>query len=242
MEQIKYGKKRIEYRVKRGKRKKTVAINVTPTAQVIVLTPYFITKGDISKIVKKKARWILEKQEFFRVLAALFPEKEFVSGEQILYLGRKYRLKVKQVLRDCSSMPELMGRRMFVSVNQYLNSREKKKIIKDAIVKWYFAKSEKIIKQRVNRYSKLIGVKPQEIKIKDQKKRWGSCSNNGILRFNWRVAIAPMSIIDYIVVHELCHLEVKNHSPDFWKLVSLALPDYQKRRDWLKNNAGMFRL
>ena len=139
-------------------------------------------------------------------------------------------------------MRELMGRRMFVLVNQRLNSREKKKIIKDAIVKWYFAKSEKIIKQRVNRYSKLIGVNPQEIKIKDQKKRWGSCSNNGILRFNWRVAIAPMSIIDYIVVHELCHLKVKNHSPNFWKLVSLALPDYQRRRDWLKNNAGMFRL
>jgi predicted metal-dependent hydrolase len=242
MEQIKYGKKCVEYSVKRGKRKKTIAITITPTAQVIVLTPYSITKGDISRIVKKKARWILEKQEFFGILAALFPEKEFVSGEQILYLGRKYRLKVVQVSRDCSSIPELMGRRMFVLVNQYLNSREKKKIIKDAIVKWYFAKSEKIIKQRVNRYSKFIGVNPQEIKIKDQKKRWGSCSISGVLRFNWRVAIAPMSIIDYIIVHELSHLKIKNHSKEFWRLVSLVLPDYQKRRDWLKNNAGIFRI
>ena len=242
MEQIKYGKKTIEYRIRRGKRKKTVAINITPTSQVLVFVPGFISRGDIGKIVKKKARWILEKQEFFRALAALYPEKEFISGEQILYLGRKYRLKVKQVQKNGSIAPKLIGRRIFVSVNRCLSHIEKKKVIKDAVVKWYFSKSEKIIRQRVNRYSEFIGVKPRETKIKDQKKRWGSCSNNGILRFNWRVAIAPMSIVDYVVVHELCHLKIKNHSPDFWKLVSLALPDYQERRDWLKNNAGMFRL
>jgi len=242
MEKIKYGKKTIEYRIKRGKRKKTVAINITPTSQVLVLAPGFISRCDISKIVKKKARWILEKQEFFRALAALYPEKEFISGEQILFLGRKYRLKVKQVQGGSAITPKLIGRRMFVSVSEGLSRIEKKKSIKDAVLKWYFSKSERIITKRVNRYSEFIGVKPMETKIKDQKKRWGSCSNNGILRFNWRIAIAPMSIIDYVVVHELCHLKIKNHSPDFWRLVSLAMPDYQKRRDWLKNNAGMFRL
>ena len=242
MEQIKYGKKTIEYRIKRGKRKKTVAINITPTAQVIVLTPYFITKGDISKIVKKKARWILEKQEFFRALAALYPEKEFISGEQILYLGHKYRLKVKQVGKECPGEPKLVGRRIYISVNKNLSPEDKKKIIKDALINWYFSKSKQIIKSRVNRYSKMLDIKPKDIKIKNQKKRWGSCSSNGILRFNWRVAIAPISIIDYIVVHELSHLKIKNHSSDFWKLVSLALPDYQERRDWLKNHAAIFRL
>lgn len=242
MEHIKYGKKRIDYKIKRGKRKKTVAINVAPTAQVVVLVPNFVSKDDIGKIVKKKARWILEKQEFFRALAALYPEKEFISGEQILYLGHKYRLKVKQVGKECSSEPKLVGRRIYISVNKKLGPKDRKKIIKDALINWYFSKSEQIIKSRVNRYSKMLDIKPQDIKIKNQKKRWGSCSSNGILRFNWRVAIAPISIIDYIVVHELSHLKIKNHSSDFWKLVSLALPDYQERRDWLKNNAAIFRL
>lgn len=242
MEHIEYGTKRIEYNVKRNRRKKTVAINVTQAAQVVVLAPNHLSRRQIKGIVTKKAQWIFEKQEYFKRLIALFPEKEFVSGEQILFLGRKYRLKIRKVQNKCSSEPNLTGRRIFISINQHLSSEERKEIIKDALIKWYFSKSARIIRQRVNRYSELLAVIPREIKIKDQKKRWGSCSSNGILRFNWRIAMAPISIIDYIVVHELCHLKVKNHSSNFWRLVSLALPDYQRRRDWLKNNTAAFRL
>ncbi|MQY53614.1 MAG: DUF45 domain-containing protein, partial [Firmicutes bacterium] len=131
---------------------------------------------------------------------------------------------------------------IFISVNKHLSPKERKEIIKDALIKWYSSKSTEIIKQRINQYSKIMSVMPQEIKIKDQKKRWGSCSKNGILRFNWRIAIAPISVVDYIVVHELCHLKVENHSADFWKLLSLVFPDYQRRREWLKNNTPIFKL
>jgi predicted metal-dependent hydrolase len=242
LEHINYGTKRIEYSIKRGRRKKTVAINIAPTAQVIVLAPDSLSREKIKRIVKKKARWIFEKQEFFKRLTELFPEKEFVSGEQILYLGRKYRLKIKEVHNECSSIPSLVGRRIFVTINKHLDTEEKKVVIKNALIKWYFSKSAEMIKQRIKRYCKQIDIIPSEIKIKDQKKRWGSCSNNGVLRFNWRIAMAPVSIIDYIVVHELCHLKVKNHSSDFWRLVSLILPDYEKRREWLKNNTPLFSL
>jgi len=242
MAHINYGTKRIEYSVKRGRRKKTVAINVTPTAQTIVLAPYSLNKEKIKEIIKKKAKWILEKQAYFKRLATLFPEKEFTSGEQVLFLGRKYRLKIKEVQREGSKVPRLIGRRIFISINQQSTQREKKEIIKDILVKWYFLESVEMIEQRVKRYCKQLGVIPRDIKIKDQKKRWGSCSNNGILRFNWRIAMAPISIIDYIVVHELCHLKIKNHSSDFWKLVSLALPSYQERREWLKTNMPLLKL
>lgn len=242
MEHINYRKRRIEYSIKRTKRKKTLAINIAPTTQVIVLAPDFISREKIRGIITKKARWILEKQKYFKRLAMLFPEKEFISGEQILFLGRRYRLKIKGVQKESSSVPKLIGRKVFISVNKHLNPKEKKEIVKDALIKWYSSKSTKMIKQRVNRYSKIMNVTPREIKIKDQKKRWGSCSKNGILRFNWRIAISPISVIDYTVVHELCHLKVKNHSADFWKLLSLVLPDYQGRRDWLKNNTPIFKL
>ncbi len=239
MDYINFGTKRIDYTIKRGNRKKTLAINVTLASQVIVLAPNNFSREKIETIVKKKALWILGKQEHFKRLAMLFPEKEFVSGEQILLLGRKYRLKIKK--GNHLSIPKLSGRRLFIYVNSNLAREDRKEIIKDTLIKWYFEKSTKIIKQRVNRYSKLLNLFPKKIIIKDQKKRWASCSSDGILRFNWRIGMAPISIADYVVVHELCHLKIKNHSSDFWKLVSVAIPDYQKRKDWLKNNTTIFR-
>lgn len=240
MDYINFGTKRIDYTIKRGNRKKTLAINVTLASQVIVLAPNNFSREKIKTIVKKKALWILEKQEHFKRLAMLFPEKELVSGEQILLLGRKYRLKIKE--ENYLSIPKLSGRRLFIYVHSNLAPEDRKEIIKDTLIKWYFEKSSKIIKQRVNRYSKLLNMFPKKVIIKDQKKRWASCSKDGTLRFNWRISMAPVSIIDYIVVHELCHLKIKNHSSDFWKLLSIAMPDYQNRRNWLKNNTTIFRL
>jgi len=240
MDYINFGTKRIDYTIKRGNRKKTLAINVTLASQVIVLAPNNFSREKIKTIVKKKALWILEKQEHFKRLAMLFPEKELVSGEQILLLGRKYRLKIKE--ENYLSIPKLSGRRLFIYVHSNLAPEDRKEIIKDTLIKWYFEKSSKIIKQRVNRYSKLLNLFPKKVIIKDQKKRWASCSKDGTLRFNWRISMAPVSIIDYIVVHELCHLKIKNHSSDFWKLLSIAMPDYQNRRNWLKNNTTIFRL
>ena len=240
MDYINFGTKRIDYTIKRGNRKKTLAINVTLASQVIVLAPNNFSREKIKTIVKKKALWILEKQEHFKRLAMLFPEKELVSGEQILLLGRKYRLKIKE--ENYLSIPKLSGRRLFIYVHSNLAPEDRKEIIKDTLIKWYFEKSSKIIKQRINRYSKLLNLFPKKVIIKDQKKRWASCSKDGTLRFNWRISMAPVSIIDYIVVHELCHLKIKNHSSDFWKLLSIAMPDYQNRRNWLKNNTTIFRL
>lgn len=240
MDHITFGTSRIKYIVKRGSRKKTVAINVTSASQVIVLAPDHLSCNEIKTLVKKKARWILDKQENFRRLAMLFPEKEFSSGEQILLLGRRYRLKILD--QDYLSAPKLSGRRVFISVSRKLESNERKDIVKDILKKWYVVRATKVVKQRVARYGKLLDLFPKKVIIKDQKKRWGSCSSEGILRFNWRIAMAPISIVDYIVVHELCHLKIKNHSSDFWKLVTIVIPDYQKRRDWLKNYTGIFRL
>lgn len=242
MGRIKYGRKQIEYSVKRGKRKKTLAINVTPAAQVVVLAPEFVSGEIIKTIVTKKARWILKKQEYFKKLGTLFPEKEFISGEGVLFVGRRHRLKVKRMLKESSDGAKLTGRRIFVSVGKNLDAQESKEKIRDILTRWYFSQATRIIKQRVNRYSKLLNMAPREVVIKNQKKRWGSCGGNGVLRFNWKIVMAPISIVDYIVVHELCHLKIKSHSAEFWRLISLALPDYQKRRDWLKNNTAVFRL
>ncbi len=241
MDQI-YYTKNIEYSVKRGKRRKTVAIAINPEAQVIVRVPIFLSQDRIESIVGKKYRWILEKQRYFRQLATLYPKKEFVSGEQLLLFGRRYRLKVQEEREQKIEAPSLEGRRISVCYNKNLAPDKRRQEIEHCLTKWYFAMAKDIVRDRIQRYSQFIGVKPKEIKIKDQEKRWGSCSSNGVLRFNWRIAMSPVSIIDYIVVHELCHLKVKSHSADFWKQVGMVLPDYQRRREWLRNNSAMVRI
>lgn len=242
MASINFGKKKIEYQIKRGKRKKTIAISILADAQITVRAPSSISNEEIGKIIKKKARWILEKQEQTRRQTDQFPKKEFVSGEQILYLGRKYRLKVEMIDQNYAIMLQLEGRKMHIAIPLNFDAEESKRIIRDALIKWYCKQAEQIIKERVNYFSMLLDVAPKKIIIKEQQRRWGSCSNSGILRFNWRAIIAPISIIDYIIVHELCHLKVKNHSADFWRMVSLVIPDYKKRREWLRNNSGSFKI
>jgi len=242
MASINLGNKNIEYQVKRGKRKKTVAINISQDAQITVRAPRFVSNDEISKIITKRARWILEKQEEIRKQAAQSPKKEFVSGEQFLYLGHHYILLVEMMNQNYLITPHIAQQEIHVTVPSFLNAEERKRIIRNALIKWYYNQAEQIIKERVNYYSQLLDVSANKVIIKEQKRRWGSCSMSGIIRFNWRAIIAPLSILDYIVVHELCHLKIKNHSSDFWNLVSSLIPDYKKQRFWLKNNMGLFKI
>lgn len=235
MGQVTFGKKIIEYSIKKGSRRKTLAISITPASAVVVLAPYSLNEDKIESIVKNKSRWILEKQNYFKRLSEQYPEKEFVSGEQILFLGRKYRLKLRSSKGESIGCPVLSGRRMSIFVDGRNDHGNRKQQIKNMLTDWFTDKAGEIVRQRIKRYANFLGVKPAGVKIKEQKKQWGSCSISGILRFNWRIAMAPVSIIDYIVIHELAHLKVKNHSADFWRLVSLVLPDFQARRNWLKN-------
>ena len=241
MESIKYGRTQISYTVRRSKRKKTVAINVASPARVVVLSPLYLSPNSIKDIVRKKAGWIIDKQDYFTELEKLFPDKEFVSGEEVLISGRAYRLKVLEVMNSHPADPHLVGRRIVVSVNRDFKNSDKIKYIKKSLIGWYYSRAEKITRQRARRYEKLLNVSPRELKIKDQKSRWASCSKAGILRFNWRIAMLPISLIDYIIAHELCHLKINNHSPKFWRMVSLVIPDYKERRESLKKYAGIFK-
>lgn len=96
-----------------------------------------------------------------------------------------------------------------------------------------------VFEQKVSLYAKLMGVSYGRITIRDQKTRWGSCSGKGNLNFNWRLILAPEEVLDYVVVHELAHRREMNHSPRFWAQVAAVLPDYQKRRQWLKQNGDL---
>lgn len=234
MESVNFGSRQIGFCVKRSSRRKTVGIAVDMDGSVIVTAPKSLAGETLKEVVRKKARWILGKQDHFRRINALFPTKEFTSGEEVLLLGKRYRLKVTAN----GQLPNLsqQGRRIHVSIPS-VSEDEKKRVIRGLLKDWYVEHATALIGQRVARFSMKIGVRPKIFKVRDQEKRWGSCSKSGVLRFNWKIIMAPASIVDYVAVHELCHLKFQNHSHAFWELVASVLPDYQERREWLKKNA-----
>ena len=240
MEHITYGNRKIKFNIKRGRRKKTVALQIQPDSTVVVLSPYFLDKTKITKIVEKRVRWIIQKQEKIKRLNAEMPKKEFVSGESFPYLGREYRLKVIKSTDDKCCPCKLISGRFYVEINNKCSGKAASKIAKEKMVEWYMGRAKEKISERVQKYAGPIGIIPQKIIIRHQEKRWGSCSHSGVLRFNWKVIMAPISVLDYVIVHELCHLVIKDHSDKFWNKLSSIVPDYRKKRQWLKENS--FRL
>lgn len=107
------------------------------------------------------------------------------------------------------------------------------------LIKWYQQQAETILLERTKSYSEVIGVTPSKITIKSFKARWGSCSIRREIQYNWKIVMAPKHIIDYLVVHELCHIRHHNHSPLFWKTVAKYHPEYKECKVWLKNNASL---
>ena len=206
-------------------KRRTIALEVTRDASLIVRAPYRTSFDFIEKVVFKKRFWIKEKQEIVRDRCKKVIPKEFVSGEVFLYLGNMYKLE----FIDDMDMPIVFDNNFKIALKNY-------DIAKEILIAWYKAQAYQKISERVNWHSSLSGLRYNKIRISDAQKRWGSCSAKGNLNFSWRLIMAPLRVIDYVVVHELAHLEEKNHSKRFWNKIKIMLPDYEQYRDWLKEN------
>ena len=145
-------------------------------------------------------------------------------------MGKNYRLKV---ITGSTPSVKLIGGRLTATLPDGSKNPEN---VRNVLEQWYRDHAEKMLKQKVERYSKIVEVEPVSVGIKSFKSRWGSCSVVGGLLFNWRIIIAPNRIVDYVVVHELCHMKQHNHSPDFWKCVERIVPDYLECKEFLKEN------
>lgn len=237
MGSITFGQTKIKYEIKRGKRTKTVALLIQPNTSIIVLTPCLLSEEKIRQIVTKRAGWIIRQTEKIRKLRAAFPAKEFVSGESFPYLGRQYRLKVTRTNSLSNSHCKLIVGRFHIEIHDNLKNREASEFVRQKLIEWYMVKAEAKIKERIAKYTELVGKHPQKVIVKDQEKRWGSCSHALSLRFNWKIVMAPLSILDYVIVHELCHMVINNHSDKFLDRLRSIIPDYPKKRKWLKENS-----
>ena len=231
-----YGNKKITFEIKRGNRKKTAAIHVTPAATVVISVPRDLEKERVCEIIEKRARWILEKKNFMSLRGHFNVTKEFVSGESFLYLGKQYRLKVTKSSAKESAC-RLVAGRLQVQIGEDLDAELHTEAVKKALMEWYRKHAEEKILERLPHITRKAGIKPKAVEIKSQNKRWGSCSRSGVVRFNWKVVMTPISVIDYVIAHELCHLIYGNHSAQFWMKLQTIYPEYKTKKDWLKEHS-----
>lgn len=228
LSEVDFGRTRIEYRVRRSRRRRTVAISVDPSLGVLVTAPEGVPVHRLDGLVHDKAGWIVERLREVRRREHQLPPREFVSGESYLYLGRSYRLKV--VAEDGLGEPRLIGGRLCVPSQRALDGPERASMVRATLESWYRLHASQRLPERVWRWSRLVGVAKPRVDIRDQQRRWGSCDSQQTIRFNWRIIQAPMALVDYVVVHELAHLVERGHSRAYWALLGRVMPDYERRR------------
>lgn len=213
----------------RTKRRKTASIRVEDR-MVSVVVPTELTEQRISQLLKEKHRWIKTKIRDQKQVQTV-SQKQFVSGEAFSYLGRNYRLKV---VRGAYKPVKLIQGRLVATLPQ---GPDDPAMVRNALVRWYKAQAQPKLFEKTQRYAKIIGVEPTSIGIKTYKARWGSCNAKGRIDFNWQLVVAPHAAVDYVVVHELCHLKHFNHGSDYWKQVERVMPDFKTQQIWLKDHA-----
>ena len=225
-----YGTATIEYSLIRNERK-NVSISVEPNKYIVVKAPLGLSNDEVLIVVKGKAKWITQKLFEMKEIESRKYHRQYVNGESFLYLGRNYSLQLVDDITVKKPVVKLYRGKLYVTT-----PTRNEEIIKKAITKWYQEKAKEKIPERVAYYENYFIEKRGRIVIKEQQKRWASCTKEGTLMFNWKGIMAPANILDYIIVHEMCHLRYMNHSTEFWEMLGRVLPDYEVRREWLKNN------
>jgi hypothetical protein len=210
--------------------RKTLSIYIERDGQVTILAPEELTGQQLEEVLEQKRGWIYKSLAEWEDLNATQIKREYVNGEGFLYLGRTYRLQIVEQ----QDSPLILKNGYFVLHSQSLPKAD------DAFKDFYRLKGHKKLRERVTYYQGKLGVKANDVRVLELKNRWASCSEKGNLNFHWKCMMAPLTVLDYVVVHELVHLLHKNHTTAFWNEIDKLIPDYQDRKQWLKvNGAGM---
>ena len=226
--EVQYGTRQISYSVTRAKRRKTVAITVDLRGRVQLRAPADTPIERLDQMVHHKARWIVNKLKRTSDLPPPITEREFVSGETFLYLGRQYRLRVKRVGNGAPHGVKLDRGRLVATVAL-------PEAVRPALVDWYRGLAARRLPERVAEWAPRVGVEPPTVLLREQRKRWASCDVKGVIRVNWRIIQAPRRLVDYVVAHELVHLKYRHHTPNFWALLGRVMPNYEHRREALRS-------
>ena len=209
-----------------------MSLYIKEDGRIFIYAPYRTPKWEIERFIKEKRSWIVKKMSE-KERSIKEAEKAFIPGEKFLYLGESYPLEIEE-----SSNRKVP---LKLSFGKFVLDKDHIEEAKDLFIQWYKKEAKARIIERIDFYSNRLQLFSKGIRITSAKYRWGSCSRDNRLSFSWRIIMASLSIIDYILIHELVHIKEKNHSKRFWNYLESILPDYRKHRLWLKKNGHAIR-
>lgn len=223
----------VEIHVRRSDRRQTIGLTLERDGSVIASVPLCTPLGEVERQLRGRELWLHSALSRRTALTLQASAKQYVSGEGFQYLGRAYRLRVLRATAADEEIPELrLLRGMFLLRGDCATQG------RDCFVRWYSARAKNWLTEKMPRLQRRVGVEVHRVSVMDLGFRWASCSESGRVNFHWRTIMLPPELVEYIVVHELCHLVEHNHTPRFWSLVRRADRDFERKERWLKENGS----
>lgn len=228
----------IFYTIIRKAHRKTASIIVQPDKTVQIVAPPYLDEQEINEIIAKKKDWILCKLEELDKCELAIVEHTYEDGDTFLFMGNPLLL----ALLDGRGQVKKNGSKLVVAQPPGIIDNTRKCFTKRLLQQWYIDQAKTILRHKAEEYGKQYDLSPAFVSVKEYKSRWGCCFSDGRIYFNWKIIMAPEHIIDYVVVHELCHFKEPNHSKRYWQHVEAIIPDWHSRRKWLHLNGHGLRI
>ena len=213
--------------VRRSSRRRSIELRVTGASEVRILCPLEISDTQIVDFVRSKADWIESKLLLNQTRAAIV-SPDYESGSIWQLRGQRFVLELSIGPRSV-----ILGTEQLRVKADSIGTEKVKSILKS----WYIQQAEDCLLRRTQHFASRLGVKPSRVQLRQYRSQWGRCNSRQEIAFDWRVIMAPDPVIDYLVIHELCHIKQFNHSSDFWSLVGSLQPNYRESKDWLRANS-----
>ena len=246
---------------------RSIGVTIKPSGLIRVSAGKLTPRRSIWRYLNEVEGWVEKTQDEYKALREKYPKKEYKEGEIFYFLGRPHTLRFQRdestslgqelaVVSDHSRrlhpvrpQPPLLKRSSVIKANSkrpksfvageslvLLNSKDAKKEVRQ----FYEKEGRHILADRVADYAEEMNLKPKKLSFRAQKTRWGSCGSNGHITLNWKLVVAPLEVVDYVVVHELAHLKYQNHGPKFWQLVEKFSKSYREDKAWLSRHQFEF--
>jgi hypothetical protein len=210
---------------------------IQPGGALEVVAPPSAPRTRVEAALREHEAWIIRTRARLARVAPLAEPEPLTEGRLLPCAGHELRLSLRVGAPEGRFQAQLADDRLTLTL-----PREDEALARAALERWYRRRAQAIVAERLAHWNAHYGYTWTRVAIKEQKTRWGSCSRRGSLNFNWRLLLAPLPVLDYVVIHEICHLVEPNHAPPFWALVAQTCPDYRERRDWLRRHGHELRL
>lgn len=227
----------IEWSVRYSTRRRTIQLRIVDLQCLEVTAPTGTGMDRLQQVLRDKSAWLLRQLQRLETTAANSTNASLTHGATILYQGAPHSLLL---LADGGKRPQVTRNHGAIAIHlPELVGYDNDPAVYRALKHWFGEQAQIRLLERTRYWASHIGVTPQRISLRDQKTRWGSCSSRGAISFNWRIIMAPPPVLDYLVIHELCHMLQPNHSPKYWLEVARWCPDFRNHRNWLRQNGGL---